>query len=92
MIIRNYSGEMANLMESYYLCVGCSLTFSVNAGSKMMQNVRCTYLLCCKEQLLLHAKQMVVIKQKYFGTSSAWNNRGISSQFEKKVLKTPQLT
>lgn len=37
MIIRNYSGEMANVMESYYLCVGRRLTFLVSASFLMIQ-------------------------------------------------------
>ena len=37
MIIRNYSGEMANVMESYYLCVGRRLTFFVSPGLLMIQ-------------------------------------------------------
>lgn len=37
MIIRNYSGEMANVMESYYLCVGRRLTFFDGASLLVIQ-------------------------------------------------------
>lgn len=37
MIIRNYSGEMANIIESYYFCGGHRLTFFVSISLLMIQ-------------------------------------------------------
>lgn len=37
MIIRNYSGEMANIIESYYFCGGRRLTFFVSISLLMIQ-------------------------------------------------------
>lgn len=61
MIIRNYSGEMANLMESYYLCVSCSLKFLIDTSPWMKWDARHAYLLHGKEQFLLCAKQVMMI-------------------------------
>lgn len=40
MIIKNYSGEMANLMESYYLCV-CGLPFDFRCQCQSLDDADC---------------------------------------------------
>lgn len=45
MIIRNYSGEMANLIESYYLCREYSLTVLVIPTFSQIEEKICVFIL-----------------------------------------------